>query len=290
MVVEEVAGDAWLCRVEMLFDPRIGRAALLGKQVRIAGKARVASKGLIEAGFLDALPVIDAQPRGPPEIVAVTQRVCGSGTGDAARAEIGVVFLAEAGVEHETVGGLPAQFHESRLIVAPGVEAVQIREAGVLNFVGVAQCGREMPGQVAGLALEAGAVELIAGDEREIAVGGGDGVRRTREITFSKRIGREEVCAERISEELVNIVLETEEPMLPMRAGGEIPTEARDKSLKSYCSLRVGGVKSFCPGWPESLLLLRRVRRSEFCSAKRRPKFPEKVRSRKKSLGPWPCV
>ncbi len=87
------------------------------------------------------------------------------------RAKAGVVFDAKTGIDHQATRGLPAPLDEAGLIVAPGVGAVQRLEEAIFDFVFIARSCREMTSGVGGLALEAGAIELIAGDEREIAVG-----------------------------------------------------------------------------------------------------------------------
>src|SRR3989475_3468456 len=68
LVVKIVRRDAHAIRREPLFYSRVDGAALLGTQRRIAGKARIGSKGLLHFRLLNSPPIGKAQPRCAPQI------------------------------------------------------------------------------------------------------------------------------------------------------------------------------------------------------------------------------
>src|SRR5207248_1924565 len=120
---EVVAGEADAVMRQMLFDSGVDGPALLRPQARIAGMARVSAKRLVEPRLLDALAVAEAKPRCSPQVASVAHSECRSGAWHSPGAEAGVVFHAEARVDHQTRGQLPPPVQEAGLIVASRVAA-----------------------------------------------------------------------------------------------------------------------------------------------------------------------
>ena len=87
----------------------------------LPGKTRIGAEGLIESRLDDSLPVRCVQARVAECALRHAQGVGRARARHHARAEVGVVFGARAGVEREPRNRLPARVEKARLIVAPRV-------------------------------------------------------------------------------------------------------------------------------------------------------------------------
>src|SRR5208282_1815275 len=197
---------------------------------RVAWIARVRTITLIEARFLNSLPIKCAETCVPPKAVAIAKCQGSTRAGHDASAKAAVGFRPGTEVERNTRMGEIAKVEKTALIVAADVGLLEISNGAVFDFVLVAGGGGKVPEDVGCLGCETRAVVGIG-----VVVGvitklrGGDGVRaglRTRRIgaaNIKALFGVEAV--------LMGVGFGTRELVVPVISRDEIPHRAGTEEL-----------------------------------------------------------